>query len=49
MIWPKKAGKHKDHIGIVRANKREVNDYFDRDNHYIFCEKKHSLNKTWVN
>jgi hypothetical protein len=26
MVWPKEASKHKDHIGIVRANKRGVNE-----------------------
>jgi hypothetical protein len=43
MIWPKEASEHKYHISIVRANKREVNDFFNRDNHHIFCEKKHNL------
>jgi hypothetical protein len=43
MIWPKKASKRKIHIGIVRANKREVNDFFNRDNHHRVCEKKNNL------
>jgi hypothetical protein len=28
MIWPKKTSEQKNHIGIVRANKRQVNDAF---------------------
>jgi hypothetical protein len=36
MIWPKKASEHKDHISIVRANKREVNDAFG-------CKGYHNL------
>jgi len=42
MVWPKKASEHKDHISIVRANKSEVNDFFNRDNHYTLCERKYN-------
>jgi hypothetical protein len=43
MIWPKKASRFQYHISIVRANKREVNDYFRGDDNQMICELLHKI------
>jgi hypothetical protein len=45
MIWPKKASIDQHHIGIVRANKREVNDYFSGGIYNEACEVQHKLHQ----
>lgn len=43
MIGSEKTGRLGFHVGIVRANKKQVNDYFGRANFCEVCQNKRNF------